>query len=153
MDQGILEFMQNKSTEELKQILSEKNKTLYKDETFDIIRHILVLRNEIIEDSKEIEKEQNDDDDKSNTVNKKYATLRLISFYLKVVGILIVVLGFIALIVIGYSSNWLIGFGVLLLAVLFSLAYFAISEIINLFIDIEYNTRVTSTGISKIISK
>ena len=93
-------------------------------------------------DSEKIEKEK-------LNATPKYAALKTIVGLISALGFIVIILGVIALIYLASQGQILMGFVGLVSGVIISLPLLAFSNLINVFIDIEYNTRKTREAINK----
>ena len=80
----------------------------------------------------------------------RYTALKSVTGFISILGYIVIVCGIIALIYLSSNGSAPIGFVFLVVSVIIALPLLAFSNLIYVFIDIEYNTRKTRETIKKI---
>jgi len=88
----------------------------------------------------------------NDIINREYPNLSIISYIFKVIGVLIIAMAVIVLIIGVVKESFILIISAIVSGFLFSVVYFAFSELVKLFVRIEINTRKESIE-ERIISK
>lgn len=83
----------------------------------------------------------------------RYTALKTVVGLISILGYIVIAVGLIALIFLASNGQVLFGFLALVISVLIALPLLAYSNLIYVFIDIEYNTRRTSEAIKEMKNK
>lgn len=87
----------------------------------------------------------------SNIEPSRYTVLKTIIGLLSILGYIVISIGIIALISSVTGDRAIMGFAYLVISIIIALPLIAFSNLINVFIDIEYNTRKTKEAIKETI--
>ncbi|GHS89867.1 hypothetical protein FACS1894201_11210 [Bacteroidia bacterium] len=80
----------------------------------------------------------------------RYTALKAVAVLISIFGYIVIILGIIALIFLGSEGQVPFGIAALVISVVIALPLIAYSNLIYVYIDIEYNTRKTKEAIEKI---
>lgn len=135
--------MSNKSSHELLNIINNE-KDDYTNDALKVIQEILEEREESIPSKKQKIINVN-----NIKVEKRYQSLRIISNFIKFLAyfafLMIVLMSF------SISDNIAISIAIIIISIITLISYLAYSEIIDLFTDLEENTRLTNKLLKKMI--
>jgi hypothetical protein len=156
------EVMSQKSTEELIELYRKgiRGKEYLVTESFEAVKAELTSRGltgNTLSD-KVVEIEEQDINTRLTEVKnnrseiKIYSSLKTVAWLISALGYIVLIAGLVGLITFGQQNTY-IGLGILLASIVTALPLFAFSNLIHVFIDIEYNTRMTSETIVAIYKK
>lgn len=101
---------------------------------------------------KEFSKEEIESINKeTNNQPSRYVALKIIVGLISIIGYIVIVIGIIAMILLAKDEQVLIGFGSFVVCIIIALLLLAFSNLIHVFIGIEYNTRKIKDAINKSI--
>ena len=84
---------------------------------------------------------------------RKYSALKTVVGLISLLGWIVIIIGIGALIYMGSNGQVLMGFVALVVSIIIALPYLAISNLVYVFIDTEYNTRKTREILDKLLKK